>query len=160
MKAMKKIFAVLLATAMLCAVCTASAFAIPMTTPDGGAYTFSFYHAAEGRIEPEGTLSFSSSSRVVTYKVSCRNVAYESLYEYNLIAQCAINYDDGSQDYDYVSVNVLIGPNDSNFIDDTMTLNPNKTAISVDAEFFVGYNENLLWEGSIYPPANVLGINA
>ena len=160
MKAMKKIFAVLLATAMLCAVCTASAFAIPMTTPDGGAYTFSFYHAAEGRIEPEGTLSFSSSSRVVTYKVSCRNVAYESLYEYNLIAQCAINYDDGSQDYDYNTLNVMIDVGYAKTNNNYMAVDTDKTVISVDAEFFVGYNENLLWEGSIYPPANVLGINA
>ena len=160
MKSMKKLLAVLLATAMLCAVCAASAFAIPMTTPDGGAYTFSFYHAAEGRIEPEGTLTFSSSSRSLTYGVSCKNVNYYNNYEYNLIAQCAINYDDGSQDYDYVSVNVFIDPTYTDSIDDSMRVDSNKTAISFDAEFFVGYNENLLWEGSIYPPANVLGINA
>ena len=163
MKSTKKVLAVLLATAMLCTIFASSAFAVNFTTDINlpfPSYIRSYYHIEDNLVRAWGTLSFAPSSRNVIYSVSCENINYDSLYEYGLVAQCAINYDDGSQDYDYNTLQVMIGQGIYRTFDNLMAVASNKTLIGFDAEFFVGYNDTVIWEGSIFPEAHILGINA
>ena len=156
---MKKIISVILATVMLFAVCTMSVFAISISTNDGTTNpNVGSLHYVD-TIEAKGKLNFSPSNRYLDYTVSCKNINHDELYDYHLYAQCAINYSDESQDFYTVTNQLLIGHNTERTIRGDAVLPSNKTVVGFDAEFFVWYNHNTLWEGYIYETYTV-GINA
>ena len=159
---MKKIISIFLAVAMIFAVCTFSAFADPISTYDKDYPKYNdnvnyFYYT--DKIEAEGTLSFTSATRAVNYTVSCTNIGYDDFSNFHLWAQCAINYDDGTQDFDTRALQVLIDPGHGTTVEKQVILPSNKTVISLDAEYQVWNENGTLWEGQIYYPLT-LGINA
>ena len=159
---MKKIISISLAVAMIFAVCTFSAFADPISTYDKDYPKYNdnvnyFYYT--DKIEAEGTLNFNPATRAVNYTVSCTNIGYDDLSNFHLWAQCSINYDDGSQDFDTATIQVLIGHGVEKKREKTYIVPSNKTVISLDAEYQVWYEQDTLWEGQIYYPLT-LGINA
>ena len=161
---MKKIFAILLAAAMLFAVCSFSAFADGVISTDGSnipnVEINSFYYVSNTEeIQAKGTLSFNPATRAVNYTVSCTNIGYDDLSNFHLWAQCAINYSDGSQDFDTATIQPLIAPGKTESISGNPLIPSNKTVISLDAEYQVWHENGTLWEGQIYYPLT-LGINA
>ena len=161
---MKKFFAILLAAAMLFAVCSFSAFADGVISTDDSNIPNvdinSFYYVSDTKeIRANGTLSFNPATRAVCYTVSCTNIGYDDLSNFHLWAQCAINYDDGTQDFDTATIQVLIGHGVEKKREKTYIVPSNKTVISLDAEYQVWYEQDTLWEGQIYYPLT-LGINA
>ena len=151
MKSTKKVLAVLLATAMLFAIYAISAFAI---SSDDGVSTNDYPKGSidytNGAIEGKGTLQFNPSTRTLTYILSCNNKSHEDLNEFRLFAQCAINYTDGSQDFDTVAIQALIAPTYGESIYKSFVIPSKKTVSSFDAEFFIMYGTETLWEGQIY----------
>ena len=161
---MKKFFAILLAATMLFAVCSFSAFADGVISTDGSnipnVNINSFYYVSNTKdIRANGTLSFNPATRAVSYTVSCTNIGYDNLSNFHLWVQCAITYDDGTQDFDTATIQVLIDHGDGTILEDSFIVPSNKTVISLDAEYLVWYEQDTLWEGQIYYPLT-LGINA
>ena len=159
---MKKFISICLAVAMIFAVCTFSAFADPISTYDKDYPKYNdnvnyFYYT--DKIEAEGTLNFNPATRTVSYTVSCTNISYDNLCNFHLWAQCAINYSDGSQDFDTRSLQVLLAHGNGTTVDRQIAIPSNKTLVSLDAEYQVWYEQDTLWEGQIYYPLT-LGINA
>ena len=150
---MKKLISVLLATAMIFAVCAMPAFAI--SSADGVStndYPKGSINYTNGAIEGEGSLQFNPATRAVSYTVSCTNINYDGLSNFHLWAQCAINYADGSQDFDTVTIQVLIGHEHGTTLADSFIVPSNKTVVSLDAEYQIWHENGTLWEGHIYVP--------
>ena len=156
---MKKLISIFLTVAMIFAVCAMSVFADPISTNHKGTNPNVNYLYYVDKIEAEGTLSFNHATRAVNYTVSCTNISYDDLLNFHLWAQCAINYSDGSQDFDTAAIQVLIAKKKGTTLEDSFVVPSNKTVISLDAEYLVWYEQDTLWEGQIYYPLT-LGINA
>ena len=156
---MKKLISIFLTVAMIFAVCAMSVFADPISTNHKGTNPNVNYLYYVDKIEAEGTLSFNHATRAVNYTVSCTNISYDDLLNFHLWAQCAITYDDGTQDFDTATIQVLIGHGVEKKREKTYIVPSNKTVISLDAEYLVWYEQDTLWEGQIYYPLT-LGINA
>lgn len=157
MKFTKKFVAILLATVMIFAVCTFSAFAETISTYDKDYPTYNvgyfYYLDFPYDINGEGTLDYDASNHSVELRVYCQNIGYDSVSEYHLYAQCAVNYTDGTQDFFTVSRRMFIAPSELvAYIFDTFYLPSNKTVESFDAEFFIWYENESLWEAYIHGP--------
>ena len=98
-------------------------------------------------------LQFNPSTRSLRIAVYCKNIDYDDIAEYHLFAQCAVNYSDGSQDFFTISNRMFLAPIEPvRYVFDTFYLPANKTIESFDAEFFIWYENDTLWEGQIYEP--------
>ena len=153
---MKKLISVFLAVAMIFAVCAMSVFATPISTNHKGTnphVNYLYYVDPLYDINAEGTLEYEPSNHSVDLRLYCQNIGYDSVSEYHLFAQCAVNYTDGTQDFFTISRRMFIEPNELiSYIFDTFYLPANKTIESFDAEFFIWYENDTLWEGQIYEP--------
>ena len=151
MKSTKKVISILLAAAMIFAVCAMSALADdpistnddPNTNPNVG----SFHYV--DTIEAEGTLSFNPNTNTVMLTVSCFNKRHAGISDFHLHAQCYVVYSDGSDDFFTVTRNMLIDSGDSKGFPETLSLQSDKTVESLDVEFWIWYGNNTLWEGYI-----------
>ena len=144
---MKKLISVFLAVAMIFTVCAMSVSAEAISTYDNEY----FYYT--GKIKAEGTLEYFPATNSVKLYVYCTNNEYDSVSEFHLFAQCAVNYSDGSQDFFTISNRMFLAPIEPvRYVFDTFYLPANKTIESFDAEFFIWYENDTLWEGQIYEP--------
>ena len=157
MKSVKKILAVLLATAMIFAICAISVFADSISDIDGlntssnnHPDTGFLYYVDDKVINAQGTLKYAPSAHSVELRVYCKNIEYNAITEYLMFAQCAVNYTDGSQDFFTVSRGELIDHGDLKYVNDSFQLSTGKIVESFDAEFFIWYENDTLWEGRIY----------
>ena len=144
---MKKLISIFLTVAMIFAVCAMPAFAEAISTNDN---EYLYY---TDKIEAEGRLEYKPATHSVELRLYCTNNGYDSVSEYHLFAQCAVNYTDGSQDFFTMSKREFIAFDyPTKYALDTFQLSSGKTVESFDAEFFVLYENETLWEGQIYEP--------
>ena len=144
---MKKILAVLLATAMLLSVCAFSAFAAhDFSTNQSG--QFSEYYVrneitVEGWADPEFDLG-----RSILYGVTITNHVRSEVVYYGYI-QCVATFSDETIDMDeYVGFVTLIHEEKGD-VDQCNFLPYGKTLVSFDAEFQVASSGYLKWEGVV-----------
>ena len=164
MKFTKKVLSVLLATAMIFAVCamavSADTIYTGLTTNSNNHPDTDFrYYVDDDLINAQGFIRFYPNTRILYYGVTCNNLDYYELESYLLHAQCAVNYEDETQDFYTISRRVLIPKQRGETLEDTANTTSGKTIISFDAEFQIGYSSNTLWEGRINDEYT-LGINA
>ena len=151
MKSTKKVISILLAAAMIFAVCAMSALADgtistndgTTTNPDVGSLHY------VNTIEAEGEMTFYPNTNTVTLKVSCFNKRHAGISDFHLYAQCYVVYSDGSDDFLTVTHNMLIDSGDSKGFTEPLSLQSDKTVESLDVEFLIWYGNNTLWEGYI-----------
>ena len=151
---MKKFISICLAVAMIFAVCAISVFADPISTNDrctNDNVNYLYYVDPQYDINAEGTLEYFPATNSVKLYVYCTNIGYDAISEYNLFAQCAVNYTDGSQDFFTLSRREFID-HETKFTSESFSLATGKTVASFDAEFFILYENDTLWEGQIYEP--------
>ena len=155
---MKKFISICLAVAMIFAVCAMSVFAETISTYDKGYPKFNdnvdylYYVEEDDELYAEGKLEYDLSANSVTLRLYCTNNGYDSVSEFHLFAQCAVNYTDGSQDFFTLSRREFITSVYPKYAIDSFQLSSGKTIESFDAEFFIWYENDTLWEGQIYEP--------
>jgi len=133
MKSVKKIFAVLLATAMIFAICAISVFAtvVDVSTVESDDEIniedkFYIYNPWNTIAEAEGFIYFNSNTRFLNYGVTFTNHDYEELNMYLLHAQCAVNYDDGTQDFFTISRRLLVPKQRGETLDEFVNISSGK----------------------------------
>ena len=161
MKSTKKVLAVLLATAMIFAVCAMPAFAdVRYTTRHSSEYIGYLHDYSNGTIEAEGNILFISNSRLLYYAVYGENLTFNQSGNFRLHAQCAVNYSDDTQDFYNNATHVCIIPgNLKKSAVGQAQLSFEKTIVSFDGEFFVWYEDEIFWEAQLYVEY-IPGINA
>ena len=144
---MKKILAVLLATAMLLSVCAFSVFAEhDFSTNQSGQFSENYASdeiTVEGWADPEFDLG-----RSILYGVTIMNLQ-KSTVVYNGYIQCVATFSDETIDMDEYVGSVTLDENQFDDIDQCHFLPFGKTLVSFDAEFQVTSSGYLKWEGVI-----------
>ena len=151
MKIIRKLTSVFMAVAILFSVCAMSVFADPLTTDTDGTH---FYHV--NGVDCLGTLEFTSTDRNLEYRTYCRNISYTRDI-YDLYAQCAIRYSDESEDFHYALNNPNIEWDREDYVAGFVRLPADKTVISLNADYQVAMDGEVLWDGYI---DYIVGINA
>ena len=141
---MKKILAVLLATAMLFAAFAMPAFAATITlntNNDGNSENFNV-----DWLDGLGIAILDTDAGMINYGLWMKNkLNLEVTYHFN--AQCAVDYADETQDYeDYYGYFYFGGAGDDTVLQ-PMQLSSGKTIIKIDAEFHIHSAGEELWWG-------------
>jgi Spy/CpxP family protein refolding chaperone len=144
---MKKLFAILLATAMLLSVCAFSVFAEhDFSTNQSGQFSENYASnevIVEGWADPEF-----NSGRNIFYGVTITNLQ-RSQVVYDGYIQCVATFSDETIDMDeYVGFVTLIHEEKGD-VDQCNFLPYGKTLVSFDAEFQVASSGYLKWEGIV-----------
>ena len=155
---MKKIISVFLATVMLFSLCATSVFAEEITTtPPYG--DDEYYSNSDEELLAYGWVNFNPATDItLLYGVMIKNLQDSRVtYGYNM--QCAVNYDDETQDFDYAHGYVTLNYEENASRNSFVLLYTDKTVVYIDAEFHVNSSGYEKWMGFIGQTLT-LGINA
>ena len=144
---MKKLFAILLATAMLLSVCAFSAFAAHDFSTNHPGQSYEYYVrneiTVEGWADPEFNLG-----RNIFYGVTITNHEEKEVV-YTGYIQCVATFSDETIDVDEDTYSVTLEHQDEGDICQFHFLPFGKTLVSFDAEFQVTSSGYLKWEGIV-----------
>ena len=142
---MKKLLTVILATVMLFSVIITSVYADEQLDTTGND---SYYFDYEDTWNCLGTITFTVGTRILKQEVVA---AYSGDLEIvcHFYSQCAVNYADGTQDFDYTFGTRNVTNEQNRSIFKRMTLPAGKTIVSFDGECQVYSNQTTIWEGFI-----------
>ena len=144
---MKKLLTVILATVMLFSVIVTSVYADEqLNTNANGDSTY--YFGYEEKWNCLGTITFTVGTRVLEQKVEATYTGREEIV-CHFYSQCAVNYADETQDFDYTFGTRDVTNKNSQSISKSMTLPSGKTIVSFDGECQVYSNQTTIWEGLV-----------